>query len=844
MRTVPAALQAHLDQVDTTTTRLLKVTLKSGQVYGLAMLDRNVPYDDGEYEGEIDYIATNGFDASTISADIGYSVDNAEGYALVSDLVPGITTAMAEAGELDDATWVCYLVNYEDLSQGHVILDAGDLGEVRTKHGMIWIPELLSYVMRLRQPIGGVWSRQCRAIFGSPADSQTGCGVDLEPLWVNGEVVAVGAETDRVFQGDAILDSSSGVIPSPGRVQWLTGVNAGREYAVEEIGGDEVTLSEPTLYAIEVGDTYRIRPDCKKHYIRDCIGVWDNGLNFKGEPYIPVGDAASIQAPGAQQPVGGGYVAPPESPVEEPEEPPVEPPEPPPGDDAEYWPNWPMMNAICLQGSISATLLDSSTHSMLADKDVVIIQSHYETTARHTLRDAAIDDVHALQVAPMNTKFFLYVYPSTSVKNFPAIPGQNEKEMTKELIEDPVKGNLRWYVHRVGGALTTANRVEEYYRPAETWQNNVGARTTDVNSIGETFHYAYWKEKNIRLAIAPDLRPNLAGFFMDVAVARPTRWSRANGTITVNDADLDYDGVPDSPTDWSSGPGAGARMWCEGQLRFKAEMEARFPGKHMIPNSPWDANYFDGQGTPPLPLSDHPFYRQWELPMDEVSNYSLGLRPSGTSYVYNGGGSAFSFFRSYSIQERMVKLDADIPAVIGKGAVLCHAHAVNRTPTSTDLQFMRTCTLICMLVERAAPCVQPGASRVFSLDEQLLEYGNPLATRTMGTFNESTIDFDLRAPNQIVGSERFYWAEYEQCIVVGNLTNPAVGTWPSGSAGTCTLPDPGPGKKWQMPDFDGYENPVTGRETRNQSPSLYNGTDVTTVSLQRFCFVVVLRVDE
>jgi uncharacterized phage protein (TIGR02218 family) len=295
---------AHLQQNATTTCRLLKIILKSGFVYGLATLDKDVAYDDGG--GVVNYSATNGFDPSTFSTDTGYSVDNAEGYALITQApTPGVNTDMVNAGEFDDAQWICYLVNFEDLSMGHIVLDAGDVGEVRTKYGMIWIPELLSYMMRLKQPVGSVYSRTCRAIFGSHAAQQTGCGVALGPLWVNGSVVAVGAETDRIFTASAL----STITPMPGRVQWLTGDNAGKEFATEDVEGMVVTLNETTAYAIQVGDTYRIRPDCLKRYHEDCIGVWSNGPNFKGEPLIPVGDSSQVQTPGAQLPGGGGYVS-------------------------------------------------------------------------------------------------------------------------------------------------------------------------------------------------------------------------------------------------------------------------------------------------------------------------------------------------------------------------------------------------------------------------------------------------------------------------------------------------------------------------------------------------------
>lgn len=306
-RTVPAELQAHLDQAATTTCRLLKIKTSTGTIFGLTTLDVDIPYDDDTGDGVVDYIATNGFDPSAIVSDTGLSVSNAEGYAFLSNEVPGITEEMVRAGELDDATWVCYLINFNDLTAGrHIILDAGDVGAVRLKHGILWMPELLSYMMRLKQPIGGVWSRTCRAVFGSPADSQTGCGVDITPLWVSGTITAVGVEADRDFTGSAVQGSGQPT-PVPGRVQFLTGANAGREYAIESVEGTDVSLIETTHYPMEIGDTYRIRPDCAKHYERDCIGIWGNGVNFKGEPTIPVGDAIQSQTPAAQIPGGSAF---------------------------------------------------------------------------------------------------------------------------------------------------------------------------------------------------------------------------------------------------------------------------------------------------------------------------------------------------------------------------------------------------------------------------------------------------------------------------------------------------------------------------------------------------------
>ncbi len=300
MKAASAPLLAHTELFGTTTCRLLKIRTKAGVCFGLTNLDQDRTYDDGSGDGAINYIATNGFDPETFSADAGYQVSTSRAQALISDVIPGVTEAMIDAGDLEEARWWCYHVNYMDLTQGHLMLDSGDLGRVTVDHGVMWLPELNSLVTRLKSPIGFVWSIRGRCIFGTPADAQTGCGIDTTPLWVNGSVSSVGAETNRVFTGTNVEDG--GPNPFPGRLQWLTGPNAGREYATESVAGLVVTLGETTNYPITNGNTYRLRADCGKRYIEDCIGVWNNGPNFKGEPKIPVGDSAEVLTPQAQVP--------------------------------------------------------------------------------------------------------------------------------------------------------------------------------------------------------------------------------------------------------------------------------------------------------------------------------------------------------------------------------------------------------------------------------------------------------------------------------------------------------------------------------------------------------------
>lgn len=296
IRGASSALLDHIAGPSTTTCKLLKIRTAGSpqEVFGCANLDVPVPYDDGSGDGEVNYLASQAFAISELAAAAGSQVDNAEGQVLIPPS-GGITLDMINAGVLDDAQWWLYLVNYKDLTMGHMELGSGDIGEIRQRYGKLFFVELLSLDIRLKQPIGSVWSRRGRCVFGSAADSQTGCGVDISALWVTGTVQSVGAEDNRIFTGDAVATPYS----YPGVVEWLTGDNAGKSYGTEAEAALTITLAEITAYPIQAGDTYRVRPDCFKRYLEDCIGVWNNGPNFKGEPHIP---NAPVQIPDAQVP--------------------------------------------------------------------------------------------------------------------------------------------------------------------------------------------------------------------------------------------------------------------------------------------------------------------------------------------------------------------------------------------------------------------------------------------------------------------------------------------------------------------------------------------------------------
>jgi hypothetical protein len=78
MRTVPAALQTHLDTGETTMTFIMRIDpVQPGfDSVGCTMLDQDIVYDDGL--GELTYHATIGMTPSTLSSTSSMGVDNGE----------------------------------------------------------------------------------------------------------------------------------------------------------------------------------------------------------------------------------------------------------------------------------------------------------------------------------------------------------------------------------------------------------------------------------------------------------------------------------------------------------------------------------------------------------------------------------------------------------------------------------------------------------------------------------------------------------------------------------------------------------------------------------------------
>jgi len=322
-RQIPVDLQTHLQGTMLTTCYLLKITPvdPSFPAYGITDLDRDVVYDDGT--GELTYVAAIGMQPASVVASPGLDVDNTETPSLLPEFDIPVSEADIRAGVYDYATFSLMLGNYDDTSQGHVLIHSGTIGQVKTlDDGLSYVNELLGLQQKLKQSVCARDSIACRNTFGSQAKGTCGgaveelqpCGFDINALWQAGTVTAVGLEPGYSFT-DSSLPFPGGAadgVYKLGMVHWTAGANAGRESEVEwNTAAGRVDLAFPTGFPIEIGDEFEIREGCNKIARDDehgCKRWWGPQWtqHFNGEPDIPIGDAVRNATPGATSSPGSG----------------------------------------------------------------------------------------------------------------------------------------------------------------------------------------------------------------------------------------------------------------------------------------------------------------------------------------------------------------------------------------------------------------------------------------------------------------------------------------------------------------------------------------------------------
>jgi uncharacterized phage protein (TIGR02218 family) len=268
MKAISAALKGHLAQPSTTLATILKVTRTDGQSFGFTDYSNDI-----EFEGLV-YQAAVGHTPSNVKTNSQLNVDNLEITTTVD--FSAIDDMDALAGLWDYAEVVISTINYADLSQGKMYLRRGWMGQMKFGRQEV-TAELRGMMQPLQQIIGRIYSLACDADLG---DNR--CKVNLPAFTVTGAITAVAST--RQFTDSGRTESARWF--EGGVLTWLTGANATYKMEVKSFASGVITLQQPMINDVAVGDTYSMSAGCDKT-LPSCRDKFNNVINHQGFPHIP-----------------------------------------------------------------------------------------------------------------------------------------------------------------------------------------------------------------------------------------------------------------------------------------------------------------------------------------------------------------------------------------------------------------------------------------------------------------------------------------------------------------------------------------------------------------------------
>lgn len=277
MRTIPGALQAHLDGEVTTLCHAWRVTRQDGAVLGFTDHDRDLSF------GGTVYVAASGFEGSEAEDGNGLSAEGGDISGGFS--ADAVRAEDLSAGRYDGAKVEVYTVNWQDTAQS-LLLRTAELGEVR-REGGLFRAELRRLTHRLDLVRGRIYGQRCDAVLGdgrckvnaaAPAYRATAT-VSAVPDDMRLRVSGLSGFDERFFRYGVLVVTSGAA----------KGLTADVEDHRRVGGADELTLWLPMSAGLAVGDTLQVTAGCDKRF-STCKGKFDNRLNFQGFPHMPGSD--------------------------------------------------------------------------------------------------------------------------------------------------------------------------------------------------------------------------------------------------------------------------------------------------------------------------------------------------------------------------------------------------------------------------------------------------------------------------------------------------------------------------------------------------------------------------
>ena len=278
MRTIPAHIQTMLDGRVDTLAWCARVERKDGKILGFTEHDSELTI------GGVIYKPQSGVTLTALAASTSLAVDNADTTAFLDD--EDLTEAELLGGAYDGADILIFAADWTRPDDGVVIISKGTFGEVATVDGQ-FRTEFRSLAQNLQQNIGRNVGPECDV--DRVGDGR--CKADMTPF-THGVTVQTVSNPKTTFTID-LAGKSDGYLDF-GVAEFTNADtrNTQREYMILGWNGTsmQVTLSEPTIDDIEVGDTLNVYAGCDKT-ATTCKDTFNNIVNFQGFPFVPGRDS-------------------------------------------------------------------------------------------------------------------------------------------------------------------------------------------------------------------------------------------------------------------------------------------------------------------------------------------------------------------------------------------------------------------------------------------------------------------------------------------------------------------------------------------------------------------------
>lgn len=238
-RSASSALLAHLAGDVTTVATCWHIVRQDGEIFGFTDCQSPIVF------GGVTYESASGYVPTAVEQSCALNVDNLEVQAILDS--SDITEEDMLAGVWNYAKVEIFLVNYEDLTQGKMILKTGTIGEITLKQPS-FVAEIRGNTQPYSNNIMEMSSPTCRVKrFGDER-----CKLSLSSLTVSGTVTSSSPD-NRVFG-----DTSRTEAGAPG-AKPITGISQAVQAVISCAGhglrvGDYATITD-VVGVVRVGAT-------------------------------------------------------------------------------------------------------------------------------------------------------------------------------------------------------------------------------------------------------------------------------------------------------------------------------------------------------------------------------------------------------------------------------------------------------------------------------------------------------------------------------------------------------------------------------------------------------------